>query len=85
MKLGNLHMLIKQRVYHFPETWFVELLVNSVLNTGKSATPSLFNGLEVLSSASDKAKLFSENFSRTLTPILMTQASLYLFSLLEVI
>ena len=57
-------MLIKQRVYHFPETWFVELLVNSVLNTGKSATPSLFNGLEVLSSASDKAKLFAENFSK---------------------
>ena len=24
--------------------------------------PSLFNGLEVLSSASDKAKLFAENF-----------------------
>ena len=30
---------------------------------GKSAIPLLFNGLEVLSSASDKAKLFAENFS----------------------
>ena len=38
-------------------------IVNSVLNKGKSATPPLFNGPEVLSSASDKAKLFAENFS----------------------
>ena len=30
---------------------------NSVLNKGKPAIPPLFNGLEVLSSASDKAKL----------------------------
>ena len=39
------------------------LLANSVLNKGKSAIPPLFNGSEVLSSASDKAKLFTENFS----------------------
>ena len=38
-------------------------IANSVLNKGKSAIPSLFNELEVLSSASDKAKLFAENFS----------------------
>ena len=37
-------------------------IANSVLNKGKSAIPPLFNGLEVLSSASDKAKLFAENF-----------------------
>ena len=37
-------------------------LANSVLNKGKSAIPSLFNGPEVLSSASNKAKLFAENF-----------------------
>ena len=30
----------------------------------KSPIPPLFNGLEVLSSASDKAKLFPENFSQ---------------------
>ena len=36
---------------------------NSVLNKGKSAIPPLFNGSEVLSSASDKATLFAENFS----------------------
>ena len=38
-------------------------MANSVLNKGKSAIPCLFNGPEVLSSASDKAKLFAANFS----------------------
>ena len=37
---------------------------NSVLNKGKSAIPPLFNGQEVLPSASGKAKLFAENFSK---------------------
>ena len=37
-------------------------IANSVLNKGKSAIPPLFNGPEVLSSASDKAKLFSKTF-----------------------
>ena len=39
-------------------------IANSVLNKGKSAIPSLFNRPEVLPSASDKAKLFAENFSK---------------------
>ena len=39
-------------------------IANSVLNKGKSAIPPLFNGLELLSSASDKAKLFLKNFSK---------------------
>ena len=30
----------------------------------KSALPSIFNGLEVLSSASDETNLFTENFSK---------------------
>ena len=38
-------------------------IANSVVNKSKSAIPPLFNGPEVLSSASDKAKLFAENFS----------------------
>ena len=38
-------------------------IANSVLNEGKSAIPPLFNGPEVLSSASDKAKLFAKYFS----------------------
>ena len=36
----------------------------SVLKKGKSAIPPLFKGPEVLSSASDKAKFFPENFSK---------------------
>ena len=39
-------------------------IANSVLNKGKSAIPPLLNGPEVLSSASDKAKLFAKNFSK---------------------
>ena len=38
-------------------------IANSVLNKGKSAIPPLYDP-EVLSFASDKAKLFPENFSR---------------------
>ena len=39
-------------------------IANSVVNKGKSAIRPLFNGTEVLSSASDKTKLFAENFSK---------------------
>ena len=39
-------------------------IANSVLNEGESAIPPLFDGSEVLSSASDKAKLFAKNFSK---------------------
>ena len=39
-------------------------IANSVLNKGKSAILPQFNGPEVLSSASDKAKLFAKNFSK---------------------
>ena len=39
-------------------------IANSILSKGKSAIPSLFSSPEVLSSASDKAKLFAENFSK---------------------
>ena len=37
---------------------------NSVLNKDKSGITPLFNGSEVLSSASDKAKLFAKNFPK---------------------
>ena len=36
----------------------------TVLNKGKSAIPSLFNGSEMLSSGFNKAKLFGENLSK---------------------
>ena len=58
-------------------------IANSVLNKGKSAIPPLFNGPDMLSSASNKAKIFAENFIRTL--ILKTLVSAYLLSLLEII
>ena len=45
-------------------SWDFCRIANSVLNKGKSAILPLFNGPEVLSSASDKAKLFAENFSK---------------------
>ena len=38
-------------------------LGSSIVNKGKSAIPPLFTGPEMLSSASDKAKLFAGNFS----------------------
>ena len=40
-------------------------IANSLLNKSKSAIPSLFKGLKVLSSASDKAKSLAVNNSRT--------------------
>ena len=39
-------------------------IANSVVNKGKSAIPPLFNRSEVLSTASDKAKLCAKNFSK---------------------
>ena len=39
-------------------------IANNVLNKSKSAIPPLFNGPEVLSSASDKPKLFAKSFSK---------------------
>ena len=39
-------------------------MASSVLTEGKFAIPPLFNGPDVSSSASDKAKLFAENFSK---------------------
>ena len=58
-------MLIKQKSPLLPRNLARDFwrIANSVLNIGKSAIPPLFNGPEVLSSASDKAKLFAENFS----------------------
>ena len=39
-------------------------MANSVLNKGKSAISPLINSPEVLSSTSDTAKLFAEDFSK---------------------
>ena len=65
LKLPNLHMLLKQESITSQELGSQDFWQNpsSVLSKGKSAIPPLLNGLEVLSLASDKAKLFAENFS----------------------
>ena len=81
-------MLIKQGVHHLPETeqigeYFWQIASNA-LNKGKSTIPCLFNGLQVLSSASNKAKLFAENFSKN-SNLDESEITLYLFSLLELI
>ena len=65
-----------------PGSWDFWQIANSVLKRLKSAISPLFNGLEVLSSASDQVKLL-KTFLRTL--ILVLQVSLYLFFLLELI
>ena len=44
--------------------WGFWLIANSILNKGKSAIPPLLKGPEVLSSASNKAKLFAKHFSK---------------------
>ena len=49
-------------------SWDFWKIASSVLNKGKCAIPPLFNSLEVLPSASDKAKLFAENFSKNSYP-----------------
>ena len=45
-------------------SWDFQQIPNSVLNKGKPVIPPLFNGSEVLCSASDKAKLFPKSFSK---------------------
>ena len=45
----------------FRDVWRID---NSVLNKSKSAITPLLSGSEMLSSASDKAKLFAENFPK---------------------
>ena len=71
-------------------------ITNKVLNKGRSTVPSLFNRLEVLSSASFKAKLLAKNFSENSNfddsgislptfPFRTNHVSLYLLFLLELI
>ena len=59
-------MLLKQESITSQKLGFWDFwrIANSVLNKGKSTIPPLFNGPEVLCSASGKAKLFAKNFSK---------------------
>ena len=66
LKLPNLHMLLKQESITYEKLgsqdfWWI---ANSVLNKGKSDISPLFNKPEVLSSTSDKAKLFAKSISK---------------------
>ena len=59
-------MLIKQKSLSLrPRNFKLWRIANGVLKKGKSAIPPLFNGLEVLSSAYDKSKLFAKCFLET--------------------
>ena len=86
-------MLIKQKSPSLPRNFglwtFGSLdfwpIANSVIKKGKFAIPPLFNGLEMMSSASDKAKLFAENFTKNSLPVFSSRTNLKLFSLLELI
>ena len=64
-KASNLIFANKTRVYHFPETWLSGLLANcqQYSQQSESAIPPLLYNPGMLSSISDKAKLFAENFS----------------------
>ena len=64
LKLPNLLML-KNKIITLQKLGSHNLwqIASSVLNRGKSSIPPLFNGRELLSSNSVKAKLFAKNFS----------------------
>ena len=51
-------------ISHKLSSWDFWQIANSILNKRKFAIPPLFNTPEVMSSVSDKAKLFAENFSK---------------------
>ena len=70
------------KVHHFSENLDFQQIA-SVLNKGKSAIPPLLNGLELLSSASDEAKLFAENFSKN-SNIDYSDISLSVFDRLQI-
>ena len=62
LNLPKLHMIIKQKSPSFAKN-LIPWTSHKLLNKGKSAILPLFNGLEVLSFASDKLELFAWNFS----------------------
>ena len=65
LKLPNLHMLLKRESITSQKLGSHDFwrIANSFLNKDESDLSPLFNGPEVLSSPSDKAKLFAKNFS----------------------
>ena len=83
LRLPDLHMLMKQKSLSLPRNLALETFgeLSIVFSTKVNLLYLLYPGLAlVLSSASDKAKLL-----KTFILILMTQITLYLFSLVELI
>ena len=79
-------MLFKQKSFSLPRNLISVTfgkISESVINKARPAILCLFNFLEVLSSTSVKIKLSAKTFVKTL--ILMTQVSLNLLYLLELI
>ena len=64
MKLLKLHILLKEKSTSLSNNLALETLLRNVLSKSKSTILPLFNIPELLSSASDKAKSFVENFSK---------------------
>ena len=66
LKLPNLVMLIQQESITFQKLGSREFwrIANSVLSKGKSTMSPIMNGPEVLSSVTDKKKLFARIFSK---------------------
>ena len=67
MKLPNLHNATKTKesiTSQKPDSHDFWQIANSVLSKGKSGILLLYNGPEVLSSVSYKAKLLAKNFSK---------------------
>ena len=67
MKLLKLPILIKQEsiTSQKPGSCNFRQIANTVFHKVKSAIPPILHGPEVLSSISDKAKLFAKNFSKS--------------------
>ena len=63
LKMPNLHMLIKQKSPLLPSNLALKNFAELVIVFSTNVNP-LFNGPEVSCSAFDKAKLFTENFSK---------------------
>ena len=77
-------MLLKQKTSQKLGSRDFWQIANSFFNKDKSAIPPVFNRLEVLSSASDKAKLFAKNFSKN-SNLDDSGISFYLLSIVELI
>ena len=83
LKIFIIILLTDQPKIILPTARTIKNWASSVFDKGKSALTSLINGPEVLSSAFDKEHCLLKTLLKTL--ILITQVSLYLLSLLQLL